>query len=79
MKKFAPDYDVDSDKGEIELVQKHGIDAHKVIPVTEVGEASWSAEHSAYFVKCRQGGPKQWNVALRNDDPTGRWQYDGGL
>ena len=78
MKKFAPAYDVDNDKRRLEQAEKAGIDARNLIPAIEVGEASWSAEQSAYLVKCKMSSIKKWNLALRNDNPAHRWQEDGG-
>jgi hypothetical protein len=79
MKKFAPDYDVENDKRHIEEAQKRGIDPRNVMPTVEVGEASWSAEQSAYLVKCQMSHTKKWNLALRKDNAAHRWQEDGGL
>ena len=79
MKKFAPAYDVDQDKRHMEGAQKAGGDARTLLPVVEVGEATWSAEQSAFLVKCRYSVTKKWNLALRKDNPAGRWQVDGGL
>jgi len=47
------------------------------MPVVEVGEATWSPEHSAWFVKCRMSQTKQWQLAVRKDNPANRWQEDG--
>lgn len=79
MEKFAPAYDVENDKRELAAAEKLGIDVNKVMPVTEAGEAFWSAEHSAYFVKCRVSQTRKWNLALRKDNPAGRWQIEGGI
>ncbi len=79
MRKFAPGYDVDNDKGQIEMARKMGADVHKLIPTMEAGEATWSAEQSAYLVKCRATQTKKWNLAVRNDNPAHRWQVDGGI
>ena len=80
MKKYAPDYDVDNDKRQLDAAEKLGVDVRKVMPVTEAGEAFWSAEQSAYFVKCRMVAPiKKHNLAVRKDNPAGRWQVDGGI
>jgi hypothetical protein len=78
MKKFAPAYDVDNDKRQVEEANRAGIDPRSLMPVIEVGEASWSADQSAFLVKCRISETKKWNLALRNDNPAGRWQVDGG-
>ena len=79
MKKFVPDYDVEGDKRKFTEAEKKGMDVHKLIPVVEVGEATWSPEHAAWFVKCRAAQTKKWNLAIRNDNPAGRWQVDGGI
>ena len=79
MKKFAPAYDVDNDMRRFEQAQKAGIDVRNLLPVIEVGEASWSAEQSAYLVKCKMSSMKKWNLAMRNDNPAHRWQEDGGI
>jgi outer membrane lipoprotein-sorting protein len=79
MRKFAPDSYVGPMKGEFEMAAKY-VDVQKQLPTVEVGKAFWSAEHSAYFVKCRQlGRVKEWNLALRNDNPAKRWVVDGGF
>jgi hypothetical protein len=78
-KKFAPAYDVDHDQRQFEQAVKAGIDTRNLLPVIEVGEASWSAEQSAYLVKCKMSATKKWNLAMRNDNPAHRWQQDGGL
>ena len=79
MKKFAPAYDVENDMRRFEQAQKAGIDVRNLLPVIEVGEASWSAEQSAYLVKCKMSNTKKWNLAMRNDNPAHRWQEDGGI
>ena len=79
MKKFAPASDVENDRLQIEEAQKGGMDARNMMPEIEVGEATWSAEQSCYFVKCHMTAVKKWNLALRKDNPAGRWQVDGGF
>jgi hypothetical protein len=79
MKKFVPEYDVENDRRKLAEAMKSGLDAQHAMPVFESGEAVWSPEQSAYFVKCRQLGTKKWNLAIRKDNPAGRWQVDGGL
>ncbi len=79
MKKFAPDYDVDSDQRRAAEAKKAGIDARNFIPVTEVLEEFWSPEQSSWLVKCRMASVKKWNLALKKDAKTGRWHVDGGL
>ncbi|MGA2679916.1 MAG: hypothetical protein ABSF37_11550 [Sedimentisphaerales bacterium] len=79
MQKFEPDSAVKAMKGECEEAKKHGMDIKEQIPTVEVGEAFWSAEQSAYFVKCHISGVKKFNLAVRNDNPAKRWVVDGGL
>jgi outer membrane lipoprotein-sorting protein len=80
MRKFTPESDVEKTKAQMEEAKKQGLDVSKLMPVVEEGEAFWSAEQSAYFVKCSQPqANKKWNLALRKDNPAGRWQVDGGL
>jgi len=79
MRKFAPEYDVENDQAQIEAARKQGLDVYKLIPAREVGDAFWSAEQSAWFVKYTEmGGIKKMNLALGKDKPTGRWFVDGG-
>jgi murein L,D-transpeptidase YcbB/YkuD len=79
MRKYAPDYDVDNDQRQFEAAEKKGIDVRKQMPVAVAGEALWSAEQSAYFVKCRASHTNKHNLALRKDNPAGRWQVHGGI
>ena len=79
MRKFTSESDVKETKGQVEMAEKQGMDVHKLMPVMEAGEATWSAEQSAWFVKCRATQTKKWNLAIRKDNPAGRWQVDGGL
>ena len=79
MRKFTSEYDVEETKKQVEMAEKQGMDVHKQMPVVETGEATWSPEQSAWFVKCRMFQVKKWNLAVRNDNPAGRWQVDGGL
>jgi hypothetical protein len=77
--KFVPEEEVQQAKRTLEAAGKRGIDLRQ-FPVVEVGEAFWSAEHSAWFVKCRYvPQTKKWNLAIRNDNPTHRYLFDGGL
>jgi len=55
----------------------HG--AAEVMPVVKALQAVWSPEQSAFFVKCQMTGVKKMNLAVRNDNPAGRWQVDGGF
>jgi hypothetical protein len=80
MRKFMPDSYVNEIKGELKEAAKHGIDVQKQLPVVEVGDAFWSQEQSAYFVKCRDlSRIKKWNLAVRNDNPAKRYVVDGGF
>jgi hypothetical protein len=78
MRKFASEFDVEETKKQVEMAEKQGMDVHKQMPVVEVGEATWSPEQSAWIVKCHMSGTKKHNLALRKDNPAGRWQVDGG-
>jgi hypothetical protein len=82
MRKFLPDSFVDGLKHDYEEWKKQD-DFKEGQPFCEVtGEAFWSAEQSAYFVKCRQFGDvqvKKMNLAVRNDNPAKRWIVDGGI
>ncbi|MBA7646192.1 hypothetical protein ES703_53954 [subsurface metagenome] len=74
MRKFAPDSFVEEWKSEF------GETGEKPSTFEVTGEASWSAEKSAYFVKCRiKGKVKKWNLAIRNDNPAKRYMFDGGI
>ena len=79
MRKFTSEADVENTKKEIAMAEKAGMDVHKIMPTVEVGEATWSPEQSAWFVKCRMSQTKTWNLALRKDNAAGRWQVDGGI
>jgi outer membrane lipoprotein-sorting protein len=79
MRKFTSESDVEDTKKQIAMAEKAGMDVHKIMPVFEVGEATWSPEQSAWFVKCRTFQVKKWNMAIRKDNPAGRWQVDGGI
>ncbi len=79
MKKFVPDYDVADDQRRAAEAKKAGIDPRNFIPATEVLEEVWSAEQSAWLVKCRMAAVKKWNLALKKDAKTGRWHVDGGI
>jgi hypothetical protein len=79
MRKFMPDSELKGMKGEIEEAAKHGINVKEQLPTAEVGEAYWSEEHSAYFVKCRETRIKKFNLAVRNDNPAKRYVVDGGI
>jgi hypothetical protein len=79
MRKFTSESDVAETKKQMEEAEKAGMDVHKLMPVVEVGQATWSPEQSAWFVKCRMSQTKKWNLAVRKDNPAGRWQVDGGI
>ncbi|HVM63123.1 MAG TPA: zf-HC2 domain-containing protein [Verrucomicrobiae bacterium] len=81
MRKFTSDADIEETKSQVAMAEKNGMDVHKQMPVITVGDAFWSAEQSAWFVKCRMSSdvPKKWNLAVRKDNPAGRWQVDGGI
>jgi outer membrane lipoprotein-sorting protein len=79
MRKFTSESDVKETKGQVAMAEKQGMDIHKLMPVMEAGEATWSPEQSAWFVKCRMSQTKKWNLAVRKDNSAGRWQVDGGL
>ena len=79
MRKFTSESDIADTKKQMETAEKAGVDVHKLMPVVVVGEAIWSPEQSAWFVKCRMSQNKKWNLAVRKDNPAGRWQVDGGI
>ena len=79
MRKFSSDFDVEGTKRQMEAAEKQGRDVRKLMPAFEVGEAVWSAKESAWFVKCQTQQIKKWNLAVRKDNPAGRWQVDGGI
>ena len=79
MRKFTSDFDVEETERQMEAAEKQGMDVRKLMPTYEVGEAVWSAKESAWYVKCQVQQIKKWNVAVRKDNPAGRWQVDGGI
>jgi hypothetical protein len=79
MRKFDRPSDVAEDEAKVVEQQKRGLDVHSIFPKVEVGDAFWSPEQSAWFVKCRAYQTKKWNIALRKDNPVSRWQVDGGI
>jgi hypothetical protein len=79
LEKSVPIEYIEKTKKEFADAEKQGINPRNFLPVVEVGEATWSAEHSAYFVKCKMTNLKKWNLAIRKDNPAGRWQVDGGI
>jgi hypothetical protein len=79
MRKFVPDSEVKKFQSECEMAAKYGIDVQKQFPIVEVGESTWSAEQSAYIVKCRLTEIRKRNLSVRNDNPAKRWMVDGGF
>lgn len=79
MRKFAPGYDVESDQAQVEAAKNLGVDVTKNLPTREVLDAAWSAEQSAWLVKCRESAVGKQNLGVRKDNPAGRWQVDGGI
>jgi RNA polymerase sigma factor (sigma-70 family) len=76
MGKFTPQSDVTDTRRQLEEARKVNVP----IPQFEVGEAVWSAEHSAYFVKCiKRGIVAKSKMAIRNDNPAKHWVVDGGI
>jgi len=53
------------------------------IEVISIGEPFQSGGYSGWFIpyeiKLRDGYVKKHNLALRNDNPSNRWQVDGGI
>jgi hypothetical protein len=79
LEKFCPGNFVEELKGQFDEADKKGLDARQLVQKVEVGEAFWSAEQSAWFVKCRASLVVLENLAVRKDNPAGRWQVDGGI
>jgi RNA polymerase sigma factor (sigma-70 family) len=79
--KLAPDLYVEISKLEYAQAQKDGDDPHALVPAVDVGEAVWSKEESAWFVKCHMGAKVQkWHLAIRNDSTRdNRYVFDGGF
>jgi len=76
MGKFTPESDVTKTRQQFEEARKNDTP----LPRFAVGEAVWSAEHSAYFVRCAEVGPvKKFKMAIRNDNDAKHWIVDGGL
>jgi hypothetical protein len=79
MRKFTSEFDVAETRSQTEMAAKAGLDTKQLMPGLEVGEAVWAPEQSVWFVKCRVSQTKKWNLAVRKDNPAGRWQVDGGF
>ena len=52
-------------------------------PTISLGEPFQSAGYAGWFVpyeiKLKSGGTKKHNLAIRNDNPAHRFQFDGGI
>jgi RNA polymerase sigma factor (sigma-70 family) len=72
--KFTPPSDVADTKRQIEAAKSAGTP-----PTFEVGDAVWSAEQSAYLVKCHLASVTKGKLAVRNDNPGKHWVVDGGI
>lgn len=79
MGKFTSEYDVSSTQQQATEMAKTGVDMRTMMPVVDVGQATWSAEQSAWFVKCKISQTKKWNLSVRKDNAAGRWQVNGGI
>jgi RNA polymerase sigma factor (sigma-70 family) len=81
MGKLAPADYVEESKLEYAQAQKDGDDPHALVPAVDVGEAVWSKEESAWFVKCHMAAKVQkWHLAVRNDNNRdNRYVFDGGF
>lgn len=53
------------------------------LEIVSLGEAFTSKAYPGRFVpyeiKLKSGGVKKHNLAIRKDNPAGRWQFDGGI
>lgn len=53
------------------------------LKVVSIGEPFRSGMYPGYFVpyevRLADGSTKKWNLAVRNDNPAGRWVVDGGF
>ena len=53
------------------------------VEIVDIGEPFQSGRYPGWFVpyeiKIASGHVKKHNLAVRNDNPTGRWQVDGGI
>jgi hypothetical protein len=81
MRKFTSQNDVDESRRQVEAAQKSGVDFQKVMPVFKAIDAVKTPDQTAYFVTVSMTGAdtKKHNLAVRNDNPTHRWQVDGGF
>jgi hypothetical protein len=80
LRKFTTDSDVEVIKAQVEAAKKAGMDVASLLPVTDEGDPVWSAEQSAWLVRCHlTSSVRKHNIALRKDNPAGRWQVDGGI
>ncbi len=80
LRKFTTESDLEDTKGQVEAAKKTGQDVISLLPVLDESEPVWSAEQSAYLVKCHtKPTVRKHNIAMRKDNPAGRWQVDGGI
>jgi hypothetical protein len=53
------------------------------LQVVSIGKAFKSGLYAGYYVpyeiRLRDGSTRKWNLAVRNDNPSGRWMFDGGI
>jgi hypothetical protein len=77
--RFCPAAAVEKARKQVEEASKTGTDLKSLLPVFEMGEAFWSVDQRAWLVKCKVFSKRKHNLSLRNDNPAGRWQVDGGL
>ena len=76
------------DWGQVRLVYPYsGVDqelrSYGGLRVVHIGEPFRSIFYPGWYVPyeivLRSGYVKKWNLAVRNDNPAGRWLWDGGL
>jgi hypothetical protein len=80
MRKFAPDSFAEEQMQDLKRWKENGQSKDEQPFLEEVGEAFWSEEHSSYFVRCLLPGQvKKFNLAIRKDNPAGRFIVDGGI
>ncbi len=79
MRKYLPEAQVKDLERLVAEAKKKGKDISTQIPVFQAGEAFWSPEQSAWFVKCTVGPEvKKSRLAIRKSNPAGRWEVTGG-
>ncbi|MFA5783551.1 MAG: hypothetical protein WC962_01595 [Phycisphaerae bacterium] len=80
MRKFAPDFFVNEIMQALVQRNEKGEPTDEQQLLESIGEAIWSQEHSAYFVKCVLAGQVRKHIlAIRKDNPAGRFVVDGGI